>query len=242
MFTAQPRPGYAAGRSKTQCMPLSLLDARTTRVMLAERERAFLLGRRVARLASADAQGEPHVVPVCFALSESSVYITIDRKPKREGARALKRLRNIAENPAVALVADHYEEDWSRLAWVMLRGRAEILHEGREHDPGAGAAARTLPPSTGTWPWRRYRSSRSGSPAWRAGGTSRPPTRPGRGAGSERRPAHPCPAAGQGPREREAAALSSLLDAHERRGLFAAMLEGRARSPRRGGVGCRGFS
>lgn len=134
MFAAQPRPAYAAGRSKTEFMPLSLLDARTTRVMLAERERAFLLGRRVARLASADAHGEPHVVPVCFALSESSVYITIDRKPKREGARALKRLRNIAENPAVALVADHYEEDWSRLAWVMLRGRAEILHEGREHD------------------------------------------------------------------------------------------------------------
>ena len=134
MFTAQPRAGYAAGRSKTQCMPLSLLDARTTRVMLAERERAFLLGRRVARLASADAQGEPHVVPVCFALSESSVYITIDRKPKREGVRALKRLRNIAENPAVALVADHYEEDWSRLAWVMLRGRAEILDEGEDHD------------------------------------------------------------------------------------------------------------
>lgn len=102
--------------------------------MLAEHERAFLLGRRVARLASADAHGEPHVVPVCFALSESSVYITIDGKPKREGGRALKRLRNIAENPAVALVADHYEEDWSRLAWVMLRGRAEILHEGEEHD------------------------------------------------------------------------------------------------------------
>ena len=102
--------------------------------MMAERERAFLRSRRVARLASANAHGEPHVVPVCFVLDEQSVYITIDDKPKREGTRALKRLRNIAENPAVSFVADHYEEDWSRLAWVMLRGRAEILHHGEEHD------------------------------------------------------------------------------------------------------------
>ena len=102
--------------------------------MLAERERTFLLGQRVARLASADARGEPHVVPVCFAVSGESVYITVDEKPKREPGRPLKRIRNLVENPAVALVADHYEEDWRRLAWVMLRGRAEILHEGEEHD------------------------------------------------------------------------------------------------------------
>lgn len=102
--------------------------------MLAERERAFLLGQRVARLASADARGEPHVVPVCFAVSGASVYISVDEKPKREPGRPLKRVRNLAENPAVALVADHYEEDWRRLAWVMVRGRAEILREGEEHD------------------------------------------------------------------------------------------------------------
>ena len=101
--------------------------------MLAERERAFLLGQRVARLASADASGEPHVVPVCFALSQETVYITIDQKPKRRPGRTLKRIRNLIENPSVALVADHYEEDWRRLAWVMLRGRAEVLHGGEEH-------------------------------------------------------------------------------------------------------------
>ena len=101
--------------------------------MLAERERAFLLAQRVARLASADASGHPHVVPVCFAVAEDTVYITVDEKPKHKPGRTLKRIRNLIENPAVALVADHYEEDWRRLGWVMLRGRAEILPGGEEH-------------------------------------------------------------------------------------------------------------
>ena len=102
--------------------------------MLVERERAFLLSQRVARLASADARGVPHVVPVCFAVAGETVYITVDEKPKHTPGGTLKRIRNLVENPAVALVADHYEEDWRRLGWVMLRGRAEILHEGEEHD------------------------------------------------------------------------------------------------------------
>jgi len=59
--------------------------------------------------------------------------VAIDEKPKRALVTALKRLRNIAENPAVAVIVDRYEEDWSRLGWVMLRGHAEILHEGQEH-------------------------------------------------------------------------------------------------------------
>ena len=95
-------------------------------------ERAFLEGRRVAHLATADAAGVPHVVPVCFALADDSVYIAIDRKPK--SGKPLKRLRNIAENPAVTLSADHYDDaDWGRLRWVMLRGRAEVLEGGAEH-------------------------------------------------------------------------------------------------------------
>jgi PPOX class probable F420-dependent enzyme len=101
--------------------------------MLSERQRRFLASRRVAHLATADARGAPHVVPVCFALSESTLYITIDQKPKGD-PRALKRLRNIAENPAAAFVADRWDEDWGRLGWVMLRGSAEILFEGDEHD------------------------------------------------------------------------------------------------------------
>lgn len=103
--------------------------------MLSEQERAFLDRCRIARLATADAQGHPHVVPVCFAVANMSVYITIDAKPKRGEARGLKRLRNIRVNPAVALIADRYDDrDWSRLGWVMLRGRAEILESGPEHD------------------------------------------------------------------------------------------------------------
>ena len=99
--------------------------------MLSERERRFLAGRKAGHLATADRAGAPHVVPVCFAVADAALYITIDEKPKR-GA-PLKRLRNIAENPAVAVVVDRYDDDWTRLGWVMLRGRAEILEGGDEH-------------------------------------------------------------------------------------------------------------
>ena len=97
-------------------------------------QRAFLEARRVAHLATADIGGAPHVIPVCFVVAGANAYVTVDDKPKRASAAPLKRLRNIAENPAVALVADHYDDsDWSRLGWVLLRGRAEIVHGGPEH-------------------------------------------------------------------------------------------------------------
>lgn len=102
--------------------------------MLSDGERLFLAHRRIAHLATADSRGVPHVVPVCFVVSESTLYMTIDEKPKRHPGTALKRLRNIAENPVVAVVVDRYDEDWSLLGWVMLRGHAEILTEGTEHD------------------------------------------------------------------------------------------------------------
>lgn len=101
--------------------------------MLSEDHARFLAGCRVGHLATADARGMPHVVPVCFAVSDGALYITIDQKPKGD-ARALKRLRNISENPAVAFVVDRWDEDWNRLGWVMLRGPAEILADGAEHD------------------------------------------------------------------------------------------------------------
>ena len=100
--------------------------------MLSEREGRFLASRRVGHLATADARGAPHLVPVCFAVSEDALYITIDQKPKGD-VKALKRLRNITENPIAAFVADRWDEDWTRLGWVMLRGRAEILADGAEH-------------------------------------------------------------------------------------------------------------
>lgn len=100
---------------------------------LTEAARAFCERARVARLATADAKGVPHLVPVCYAILGDSLYVTIDEKPKRTGI-PLKRLRNIAENPEVAVTVDRWDEDWRRLAWVMLRGRAEILSDGEEHD------------------------------------------------------------------------------------------------------------
>src|SRR5580704_6046910 len=101
--------------------------------MLSERERRFLATRMVGHLATADRGAAPHVVPVCFAIADAALYITIDEKPKVTAGAPLKRLRNIAENPAVAVVVDRYDDDWTRLGWVMLRGRAEILTEGTEH-------------------------------------------------------------------------------------------------------------
>jgi PPOX class probable F420-dependent enzyme len=101
--------------------------------MLSNGERRFLAQQRVAHLATADRRAVPHVVPVCFAVAGGTLYITIDEKPKRRAPTALKRLNNIAENPAVAVVVDRYDEDWARLGWVMLRGRAEILSKGQEH-------------------------------------------------------------------------------------------------------------
>lgn len=102
--------------------------------MLTDEQRQFLGSRRVAHLATADAAAVPHVVPVCFVSIENNIYITIDKKPKRVTALALKRLRNITQNSNVALVADRYDDhDWSRLGWVMVRGQAELIRTGPEH-------------------------------------------------------------------------------------------------------------
>ncbi len=108
---------------------------------LSPEQTAFLVRRRVARLATADAAGRPHAVPVCFAYAPGSIYIALDEKPKNVPVTRLKRVRNILENPDVALVADRYAEDWGLLAFVMVRGRAELL------EPGSGehaAAVRLL--------------------------------------------------------------------------------------------------
>lgn len=101
--------------------------------MLNSAQRQFLEVQRVGRLATVEADGTPHVVPVCYGIIDGSLYITIDEKPKRRDV-PLKRLRNIAANPRVAVVIDRWDEDWTRLAWVMLTGPAEILTGGAEHD------------------------------------------------------------------------------------------------------------
>jgi PPOX class probable F420-dependent enzyme len=102
--------------------------------MLSAAQTEFVGAQRVGRLATADERGNPHLVPVCFAVTDDALYITIDEKPKRATAQPLKRLRNITTNPSVAFIVDRYDEDWTRLGWVMLRGRAEILSDGPEHD------------------------------------------------------------------------------------------------------------
>ena len=101
--------------------------------MLSEMQRSFVETRRVGHLATADASGAPYLVPVCFALAETSLYITIDEKPKRQD-RPVKRVRNILENPHAAFTVDRWDENWTRLGWVMLRGQADILEAGAEHD------------------------------------------------------------------------------------------------------------
>jgi PPOX class probable F420-dependent enzyme len=93
--------------------------------MTSEEARERFCSARVARLATVDAAGRPHLVPIVFAAAGETVYSAVDHKPKR--TRALKRLANVAENPAVALLADHYDEDWSALWWVRADGSARIL-------------------------------------------------------------------------------------------------------------------
>lgn len=83
---------------------------------------------RVARLATADAAGVPHVVPMVFVLVDDTLYTAVDAKPKR--TTALRRLANVRANPRVAVLADHYEEDWAALWWVRVDGTARILHGG----------------------------------------------------------------------------------------------------------------
>jgi len=95
--------------------------------------RDFLVAERVARLATADSSGRPHVIPVCFWFDGTRLYFAIDEKPKRARGGGLKRMRNIADNPQVAFVADHYEDDWTQLAYVMIRGEARIVEDREEY-------------------------------------------------------------------------------------------------------------
>ena len=97
--------------------------------------RARFAAARVARLATADAAGRPHLVPVVFALAGDTLYSAVDDvKPK--ATRRLKRLANIAANPAIALLVDHYDDDWRRLWWARADGTARLL------DPADPEAAR----------------------------------------------------------------------------------------------------
>src|SRR5712692_2191342 len=94
---------------------------------------AFLRAARVAHFATADARGQPLVIPICFAFDGKEFFSPIDEKPKQTPPNKLKRLRNVAENPQVSLVIDRYDEDWRKLAFVLVFGRARILLGGSKH-------------------------------------------------------------------------------------------------------------
>jgi PPOX class probable F420-dependent enzyme len=96
----------------------------------------FIGAARVGRLGTVDTGGQPLVVPICYAFDGRALFSAIDAKPKRAAGRDLKRVRNIAGNPRVSIAIDHYEEDWSRLRYVIILGLAELLESGQEYVRG----------------------------------------------------------------------------------------------------------
>jgi len=101
---------------------------------LSPEDRAFLHQARVGHLATASADGTPHVVPVCFVFDGACLYSPIDAKPKRVAAFKLRRVRNLRENPRVSLVVDHYEEEWERLRYVLIAGQGDLLEADAERE------------------------------------------------------------------------------------------------------------
>lgn len=99
-------------------------------------ERAFIEGQRVARLATVDAQGRPHLVPIVYAFDGERLFTPLDAKPKRVELHQLQRVRNLQVNPHVAVLLDAYSDDWSQLAWVQIRGQARLVEAGPELAPG----------------------------------------------------------------------------------------------------------
>ena len=122
-------------------------------VAIDETAARFIATQRVARLATADPSGAPHVVPICFVLdgvgTGARLYTALDSKPKRVQGRGLKRVRNIVSNPRVALVFDRYREDWTRIGYVLVTGAAALVEDQTER-----AAAETLLRAK----YRQYRS------------------------------------------------------------------------------------
>jgi PPOX class probable F420-dependent enzyme len=112
---------------------------------MTEWERTFIAAHRVARLATVDARGRPHVVPVVYAFDGACLYLPVDGKPKRVGARRLRRVRNLQANAHASLVIDDYAEDWRQLAWVQIHGRAQIADEGPLFAAGVTELRRKYP-------------------------------------------------------------------------------------------------
>jgi PPOX class probable F420-dependent enzyme len=111
------------------------------RTTLTEIEKQFVQHMRVARLATADEHGSPHLIPVCYALDNtrlvSRFYIALDEKPKRVTSTQLRRVRNIEARHEASLLIDQYDDDWSKLGYVLIHGHAELI--GPDHEAHADA-------------------------------------------------------------------------------------------------------
>ena len=115
------------------------------RANFTKEELDFLSAARVGRLATAGTSGQPHVIPIVFAADGQRLYTPIDRKPKRVAANQLQRVRNLLENPKIAFVVDHYEEDWSKLAWVLVKGTGTLLESGEVYTAGTALLEKKYP-------------------------------------------------------------------------------------------------
>jgi PPOX class probable F420-dependent enzyme len=144
---------------------------------------AFIERHRVAHLATAARNGQPQAIPVCFVVVEGNIYTPIDAKPKISDARRLRRVRNIADNPRVSFVVDDYDEDWSRLAYVIVTGLAELREPSSPEHPAVVARLeakyrqyatlpldghpliRIVPMKVTRWSWRETTGHSLPSPA-----------------------------------------------------------------------------
>ena len=99
-------------------------------IALPESAAALVSAARVGRLATAGLDGQPLVMPVCYAFDGARLFSAVDAKPKRVAARRLRRVRHIEQNPRVSIVVDEYDEDWTRLCYVIVEGHADVLHDG----------------------------------------------------------------------------------------------------------------
>ena len=117
---------------------------------------AALATARVARLGTLDGDGAVRLVPVCFTLVEGFVVSAVDHKPKRTGQ--LRRLDDMRATGAATILIDHYDEDWSELWWVRVRGRAEVLTDGTDRDDALDALVAKYP---------QYREQRPAGAVWR---------------------------------------------------------------------------
>jgi PPOX class probable F420-dependent enzyme len=106
--------------------------------------RALFASARVARLATVDAEGRPHLVAITFATSGEEIFTAVDHKPKR--TTRLRRLQNIEANPRVSVLADHYEDDWSKLWWARADGTARVVEPGApDHERATSELAARYP-------------------------------------------------------------------------------------------------